>query len=29
MVVGVDYNPKSIKPKNRWHKIDDIMILSG
>jgi hypothetical protein len=29
MVVGVDYNPKSIEPKNRRHEIYIIIILNG
>jgi hypothetical protein len=29
MIVGIDCNPKTIKPENRRHKLDDITILSG
>ena len=29
MVVGIDYNPKSIEPKNCWHEVYIIIIPNG
>jgi hypothetical protein len=29
MIVGINCNPKSLKPKNRWHELDGITILSA
>jgi len=28
MIVGIDYNPKSMKPKNGRHEVHDSIILS-
>jgi hypothetical protein len=29
MIVGIDNYPESVKPKNCWHEVNDITILSG